>query len=124
MDATGNCTSCNEEIGRHAVRCPKCGARQRRSGNIHRGVPGKMVAGVCAGIGAKLGIDVTVVRIAFVLGLFVFFGLTVWVYALFWLLTPAEEGGTAPAVHLIDSATRLFTNAPDGRPRPDEPGRS
>jgi phage shock protein PspC (stress-responsive transcriptional regulator) len=86
---------------------------------MHRGVPGRMIAGVCAGVAAQLKLDVTVVRVAFALGLVVFFGLTMWVYALIWLLTPAQQGGTAPLVRVVDEAARLFTSSPDGQPKRD-----
>lgn len=52
----------------------------------------KMIAGVAGGIARHFGIDVTLVRIAFVLGaIFLQFG---WmVYAVLWLVLPQEGGG-------------------------------
>jgi len=50
---------------------------------------GRMIAGVCAGLGRYLGIDVTIVRIIFVLlGLFAMGG--VLLYLILWLIMPME----------------------------------
>ena len=51
---------------------------------------GRIVAGVCAGLGAYFGIDVNLVRLAF--GVFtVFYGLGILLYLIAWLILP-EEG--------------------------------
>jgi phage shock protein PspC (stress-responsive transcriptional regulator) len=50
---------------------------------------GRMIAGVCAGLGRYLGIDATIVRIIFVLlGLFAMGG--VLLYLILWLIMPME----------------------------------
>lgn len=50
---------------------------------------GRMIAGVCAGLGRYLGIDVTIVRIIFVLlALFAMGG--VLLYLILWLIMPME----------------------------------
>ncbi len=50
---------------------------------------GRMIAGVCAGLGRYLGLDVTIVRIIFVLlGLFAAGG--VLLYLILWLIMPME----------------------------------
>jgi phage shock protein PspC (stress-responsive transcriptional regulator) len=50
---------------------------------------GRMIAGVCVGLGRYLGIDTTVVRIIFVLlGLFAMGG--VLLYLILWLIMPME----------------------------------
>ena len=62
-----------------------------------------MIAGVCGGIGARLGIDATIVRIAFVALALAWVGIPL--YLLGWVLLPraatpaaaAEAGDTAPA---------------------------
>lgn len=56
---------------------------------------GRMIAGVTAAFARRLGIDVTLVRLAFVVSLF-FGGLGVLVYLAAWLLIP-EEGQTQSA---------------------------
>jgi phage shock protein PspC (stress-responsive transcriptional regulator) len=50
---------------------------------------GRMIAGVCAGLGRYLGLDTTIVRIIFVLlGLFAMGG--VLLYLILWLIMPME----------------------------------
>ena len=51
---------------------------------------GRIVAGVCAGLGAYLGVDVNLVRLAFGV-LTVFYGLGILLYLIAWLILP-EEG--------------------------------
>jgi phage shock protein PspC (stress-responsive transcriptional regulator) len=48
---------------------------------------GRMIAGVCAGLGTYLGIDPTVVRLIFVL-LAVFGGGGILIYLILWLIMP------------------------------------
>jgi phage shock protein PspC (stress-responsive transcriptional regulator) len=50
---------------------------------------GRMIAGVCAGLGRYLGIDVTIVRVIFaLLALFAMGG--VLLYLVLWLIMPME----------------------------------
>jgi phage shock protein C len=51
---------------------------------------GRIVAGVCAGLGAYFGVDVNLVRLAFGV-LTVFYGLGILLYLIAWLILP--EGG-------------------------------
>jgi phage shock protein C len=51
---------------------------------------GRLLAGVCSGIAERFGCSVIPVRILTVLGV-VFFGLSIWVYILLWILIPAER---------------------------------
>ena len=56
---------------------------------------GRIVAGVCAGLGAYFGIDVNLVRLAF--GVFtVFYGLGILLYLIAWAILPEEgaDGGS------------------------------
>ncbi|MFB4305802.1 PspC domain-containing protein [Actinomadura sp. GTD37] len=57
---------------------------------LERAAEGALVAGVCRGLAAHLGVDVLLVRAAFVL-LTVASGLGVAAYAAFWILVPAPE---------------------------------
>ncbi len=51
---------------------------------------GRIVAGVCAGLGAYFGVDVNLVRLAF--GVFtVFYGLGILLYLIAWLILPEED---------------------------------
>jgi phage shock protein C len=51
---------------------------------------GRMVAGVCTGLGRYFGVDVNLVRLAF--GIFtVFYGLGVLLYLIAWLILPEDD---------------------------------
>ncbi|MBP8949659.1 MAG: PspC domain-containing protein [Candidatus Promineofilum sp.] len=56
---------------------------------LTRAEEGRMIAGVCAGLGRYLGIDVTIVRVIFaLLALFAMGG--VLLYLILWLIMPME----------------------------------
>jgi phage shock protein PspC (stress-responsive transcriptional regulator) len=62
---------------------------------------GRVLGGVCAGLGQRFGIAAGTARILFVLLLLVIPGSQILVYPLLWLLMPAEatgavQGPTAP----------------------------
>lgn len=50
----------------------------------------KMIAGVCGGIANYLGIDPTIVRIAYVL-MVLFAGFGILLYAILWIVMPKSE---------------------------------
>ncbi|GIF14297.1 PspC domain-containing protein [Actinoplanes teichomyceticus] len=59
---------------------------------------GRMVGGVCAGLGRRFGLDPWIARLLFVLILFVIPGSQLLVYPILWILMPAEPPAyTAPA---------------------------
>lgn len=51
---------------------------------------GRMIAGVCSAIATRFGVSVGPVRILTVASV-VFFGLSIWVYLLLWILIPGER---------------------------------
>jgi phage shock protein C len=53
---------------------------------------GRMVAGVCAGLGAYFKVDVTLVRLAFGISTFIY-GLGALAYVIAWALVPEEGEG-------------------------------
>lgn len=59
---------------------------------LRRSVNDRVIAGVCGGLGAYLGIDPVVVRVLFALA-FVFAGAGPVVYLVLWLVVPEEESG-------------------------------
>ena len=59
---------------------------------------GRLIGGVCSGLGAHFGVDPILLRIAFV-GLAIFGGVGFWLYLAFLLLVP-EEGASAPPLRL------------------------
>ena len=50
----------------------------------------RMIAGVCSGVAAYLGVDVTLVRLVTVLGAVFGFGTFIVAYVVGWLLIPEE----------------------------------
>jgi phage shock protein PspC (stress-responsive transcriptional regulator) len=65
----------------------------RRQGLV-RPRDGKVLAGVCAGLGRRFGIDPWPARLLFVLLMLVIPGSQILVYPILWILMPAEQ---APA---------------------------
>jgi phage shock protein C len=51
---------------------------------------GRMVAGVCTGLGRYFGVDVNLVRLAFGV-LTVFYGLGILLYLIAWVILPEED---------------------------------
>jgi phage shock protein C len=52
---------------------------------------GRMLGGVCAGLGRRFGLDPWIARMLFVLILFVIPGSQILIYPLLWILMPSEE---------------------------------
>jgi phage shock protein PspC (stress-responsive transcriptional regulator) len=62
---------------------------------------GRLVAGVCSGLGEYAGIDPTVVRLIFVALAVVTFGVFVLVFLAAWIVIPEEGEGASIAENLI-----------------------
>jgi phage shock protein C len=56
---------------------------------LYRSRHDRMIAGVCAGLADYLAIDVTIIRMLFVLGLFAG-GATFWAYIIMMIVVPEE----------------------------------
>ncbi len=67
---------------------------------LHRSRQGRMLAGVAAGLADYLGVDPTLVRLAFVALAFMG-GLAVPLYLAGWLVIPDEDGGPTVAEELL-----------------------
>lgn len=57
---------------------------------LERSVMNKKIGGVCAGIAKYLQIDVTIIRVAFVVGVFAW-GLCFLLYLILWVVMPEEK---------------------------------
>lgn len=57
---------------------------------------GRILAGVCAGLGRRFGIDPWIARLLFVAVLFLIPGSQILIYPVLWILMPGEES-TYPA---------------------------
>ncbi|WP_431914151.1 PspC domain-containing protein [Nonomuraea jabiensis] len=68
---------------------------------LRRTHKGRIVAGVCSGIGEFVGIDANLVRIALAIAT-LFGGLGVGVYAIGWLLMPDEDSDSSIVQDLIN----------------------
>ena len=68
---------------------------------------GRIVAGVCAGLGAYFRVDVNLVRVAF--GVFtVFYGLGILLYLIAWLILPEQgEDGSIVESFVSKRSSRL-----------------
>jgi len=68
---------------------------------------GRIVAGVCAGLGAYFGVDVNLVRLAFGV-LTVFYGLGILLYLIAWLILPEKgEDGSIVESFVSKRTSRL-----------------
>src|SRR5690606_40462455 len=84
--------------GRHAEDMSEMnvygGKRLQRTRN------GRMLAGVCSGIGEYVGIDPNILRLAFAIATF-FGGLGIGAYAVAWILIPEEGAPTSIAQNIL-----------------------
>jgi phage shock protein C len=69
-----------------------------RSQGLVRPRDGRVLAGVCAGLGRRFGIDPWPARLLFVLLLLVIPGSQILVYPILWLLMPSESTAAGPVV--------------------------
>jgi phage shock protein C len=98
MEAAMYCTSCGKEMRETDVFCAQCGYQSGqqppRTGpagpRLSRDMAGKKIAGVCAGIAKQYQWDVTLVRLAFLIGI-LFHGLSLLVYLLCWMTMPRDD---------------------------------
>jgi phage shock protein C len=100
MDTTKRCVACAMDLRDEAARCPHCRAVQPGA-VMHRGGEGRTLLGVCLALARQFGVDVALVRIAFVIALAVSGGSAFLVYLLLWALTPPSAIGKAPVVRVM-----------------------
>lgn len=58
---------------------------------------GRVLGGVCAGLGERFGLTPWIARVLFVLVLMVIPGVQLLIYPVLWILMPAEENLSYPA---------------------------
>ncbi len=109
MEAVKVCAVCSFDIDAQASSCSRCASRQPEMASIHRGLPGRLIGGVCTAIGQRVGVDVVWIRVLFgVLGA-MSGGLVFWAYAMVWVATPPHADGRAPLGRWVDWLVDLFT---------------
>jgi phage shock protein PspC (stress-responsive transcriptional regulator) len=82
---------------------------QARTPRLVRTRRGRMIGGVCSGLGDHFGVDPILLRIAFV-GVTLFAGVGFWLYLAILLLVP-EEGASRAPVRLARSSWRIVLGA-------------
>ncbi len=96
------CTGCGREMAERDSFCPACGkpihtspaGSQPSAGKrLYRPSRDRKIAGVCAGFAEYLGIDVTVVRIVWLIML-ICYGVGLMAYIIAWIAMPKEESLT------------------------------
>ncbi len=91
------CPYCAEEIQDAAVKCRYCGSMLEAgvfATEWRRSRDGRMLAGVCAGLGKHFGVSVTALRLALVI-LTLFGGWGIVVYLVLWVIMPLDAGALA-----------------------------
>lgn len=90
------CTRCGSELREQDNFCFNCGATTTRGASAARPTPplcramnNRMIAGVCAGFARYLGVDVTLVRILWVVLSFSGVGLIGYIVA--WIIMPKDS---------------------------------
>lgn len=96
------CIACQKEIVPESRFCYFCGAKQSEpaasaqagSRTLRRSVADRKIAGVCAGLANYLDLDVSLVRILWVI--LSIFAAGVIAYLICWIVIPEEAPGTPP----------------------------
>lgn len=98
------CTDCGHQMQPSDQFCAQCGHRTAAGASssapppprqrLMRSMVDKKIAGVCSGIARQYDWDVTLVRIAFLLGI-VFHGVGLLLYVLAWIAMPRDDMAAA-----------------------------
>lgn len=67
---------------------PSASETKKQFRRLYRDIDNRMLGGVAAGIAAYLNVSIVVVRLCFLLPVF-FYGFTIWLYLILWIVIPA-----------------------------------
>jgi len=113
MEATKRCTACAMDLRMEATKCPHCRTSQPGTEPLHRGLEGRTLGGVCVALARQFGVDVGLVRVAFVLALALSGGTALLVYLLLWAFLPGSAAARPPVQKVVDWLGKATSAAPD-----------
>src|SRR6266404_5050936 len=96
------CTQCGVEIEPQHRYCSQCGrctdptAPRPAAERLERSMRDKKIAGVCAGVARYFGVDVTLVRLIWVVLVFVPPSIGLIAYIVAWIVMPKAPDGIVP----------------------------
>jgi phage shock protein PspC (stress-responsive transcriptional regulator) len=110
------CHNCQKEIAAGSRFCYNCGAKQAEGGapaaapdysynaarRLMRSSTDKKLGGVCAGVGEYFDIDVTIVRVLWLIA-FLCYGFGFLLYIILWMVLPVAPSRAIPSSTTVTS---------------------